>query len=130
MAKEKDVVLVSDSDFTLMMDEGPDIDLSVELSKLGWTSPKVKTRDLVGHHLQIKDYKRVVNEDDPDKWYFYCAVRSLSDGNDYCVILGGSEIKHYLEVAYDYNPRAKVHFTLGYIQHKADRGTYFIDKHQ
>lgn len=128
MAKQStEIITVSDEEFTLLPDVDSVIDLSAAVAALGWTAQKVKTRDIVGIKFVINSRKIVVNEDDETKWFYYCACQALDSGDRFCVILGGSEIKDYLKQAWNYNPKARVVLKIGYTQHKADRGTYYID---
>lgn len=127
MAKKQDAIVVSEDEFTLMPQNPHIIDLSVELAKLGWTAEKVVTRDLVGHTVIIKDYKRVEPEGQPERYYFYCAIYDETDQRDICSIMGGSQIKEYLERCWEFDPRCMVRFKLGFREHKADRAVYFID---
>ena len=127
MAKDKDIVSVPEQEFTLMADNAELIDLSVAMQQLGWTAQKVKTSDLVGQVIIIKDYKKVINRDDEAQWYYYCACTTADGSHDYCTIIGGSQIKEYLERAWDYNPRARVSFRLGLTQTARGNSVYFID---
>lgn len=128
MAKQSaEIITVSDEEFTLLPEVDSVIDLSAAVAALGWTAPKVKTRDIVGLKFVVNAHKMVVNSDDETKWFYYCACQSIDDGNKFCTILGGEQIKDYLKMAWDYNPRARVVMRLGLTHSSRDREVYFID---